>query len=149
MFRFHVQVSSKAITKCSVLSMIAQIFDPLGFITTVIFQAKHIMQLIWKAELAWDDRFPVELADRWKVFIDDLPAFSDVFIPRHVSVSVRCHVQLLCFCDASDKGFGAVMYLRVRSADSFISVSLLGTKTKIAPMKASTTPRLKLCAAYC
>lgn len=147
MFGFHVQPSSKAVTKRSVLSTIAQIFDPLGFIAPVIFYAKHIMQLLWKAELAWDDPLPVDLSDKWISFMDDLPALSSVLIPRHMSISDRAHIQLCGFCDASDKGYAAVVYLRVRSADDTISISLLGSKTKMAPMKTSTTPRLELCAA--
>lgn len=127
--------------------MIAQIFDPLGFIALVIFYAKTIMQLLWKADLSWDDPLPVLLAERWKTFFDDLPALSNVHVSRPMLTSERTHVQLCGFCDASDKGYAAVVYLRVRSADSSISISLLGSKTKMAPMKTSTTPRLELCAA--
>ncbi|XP_029345818.1 uncharacterized protein LOC103309127 [Acyrthosiphon pisum] len=46
-FGFDVRPVTKVITKRSVLSTIATIFDPIGFLAPVIFHAKHIMQLNW------------------------------------------------------------------------------------------------------
>ncbi|XP_050528071.1 uncharacterized protein LOC126898172 [Daktulosphaira vitifoliae] len=87
-FEFKVQLSSKAFTKRSVLSAIAQIFDPLGFIAPVVFHAKHILQLIWKTELNWDDPLPQYLAARWQAFVEDLNALTNIQISRHISVAI-------------------------------------------------------------
>ena len=52
------------------------------------------------------------------------------------------HYWLLGFCDASDKGFAAVVYARIDSADNFAVE--FASKTKLAPLSCSTTPRLEL-----
>jgi len=48
-------------TKRNILSVIARLFDPLGFLSPVILFAKHLMQRIWIAKLAWDDSLPNDI----------------------------------------------------------------------------------------
>lgn len=43
--------------------------------------------------------------------------------------------------------YAAVVYLHVTNLDEEVSVYLLGAKTKLAPLKKSTVPRLELCGA--
>lgn len=146
-FGFDVHPVTKVVTKRSVLSTIATIFDPIGFLAPVIFHAKHIMQLIWKAELGWDDPLPDDLIRTWKLLLNDLPVLSKVEIPRFLSTTTTSNVQLCGFCDASEHGYAAVAYLRVTSSSGLVTTHLLGSKTKMSPMKTSTIPRLELCAA--
>lgn len=146
-FGFDVQLSEAVPTKRAVLSVIARIFDPLGFLAPVIFLAKHHMQQIWKANLTWDEPLPKELNNCWQAFVHGLPMLSEVRIPRFLNTYIQCQVQLCGFCDASERGYAAVVYLRTLSPNNPITVSLLGSKTKMAPMKSSTVPRLELCAA--
>lgn len=55
-------------------------------------------------------------------------------------------IQLHGFCDASSKAFAAVIYLRLQTTKR-VSVSLLIAKSRIAPLKTLTIPRLELCSA--
>ena len=55
--------------------------------------------------------------------------------------------QLHDHCDASQAAYGAVVYLQLLHEDSTVSVSLVTTKTKVAPLNGSTIPRLELCGA--
>lgn len=146
-FGFNVCPSSHTPTKRTVLSIIARIYDPIGFLAPVIFYAKHIMQRIWKANVSWDDPLPPDLVNCWSVFVDSLPALSKVKVPRFLSTQLQSRVQLCGFCDASEKGYSAVVYLRTVTHNHSVSISLLGSKTKMAPVKTSTVPRLELCAA--
>ncbi|CAI6360469.1 unnamed protein product [Macrosiphum euphorbiae] len=146
-FGFDVHPVSKVITKRSVLSTIATIFDPIGFLAPVIFHAKHIMQQIWKTEQGWDDPLPDDLVRTWNLLLNDLPVLSKIEIPRFVLTTSESHVELCGFCDASERGYAAVAYLRITSLSGLVTVHLLGSKTKTAPMKTSTIPRLELCAA--
>jgi len=60
---------------------------------------------------------------------------------------VDSQITLCGFYDASERGYAATIYVRLMAVDGTVSVSLLGTKTKMAPMKSTTIPRLKFCAA--
>ena len=51
------------------------------------------------------------------------------------------------FCDASERGFAAVLYYRWRAEDGEINVSFVRAKTRVAPTKKLAIPRLDLQAA--
>lgn len=146
-FSFTNLVVDAATTKRGVLSSIARLYDPLGFLAPVIFEAKTIMQCIWQANCAWDDPLPVHIQSRWATWIADLPNLAGIKIPRCMQVQEGSIVQLVGFCDASKKGYAALAYLRVVSRSGSCSVFYVGGKTKLAPIKSDTIPRLELCAA--
>ena len=56
-------------------------------------------------------------------------------------------MQLHGFSDASERAYSAVLYLRMECTDGRIQVSLVSSKTKVAPIKKLTIPRLELCGA--
>lgn len=146
-FKFDVHPTVVIVTKRAVLSTIARIFDPMGLLAPVIFYAKYIKHHIWKLNLAWDKPLPLNLSQTWKTFTEKLPVLSALRIPRYVAIQLRSRVQLCGFCDASKRGFAAVLYIRAIPPNGVLSLFLLGTKTKMAPMKSVTIPRLELCAA--
>jgi hypothetical protein len=59
------------------------------------------------------------------------------------STKSREEIQLHAFGDASEKAYGATVYLRVEYA-THIYCSLLASKTRVAPMKEQTILRLEL-----
>jgi len=134
-------------TKRGVLSVIARIFDPLGLLAPVLLLAKHLMQSIWLSKIAWDDKLPSEIAESWSLFISELPSLSSVRVPRFVETQSGSTYLLCGFCDASVRGYAALVYLRVVHPSGQVSVHLLGAKTKLAPIHTTTIPRLELCAA--
>ena len=54
-------------------------------------------------------------------------------------------IQLVGFCDASQSAYAAIMYLRVMGLAT--SVLILASKTRVAPLKTVTIPRLELLSA--
>ncbi|XP_054272911.1 uncharacterized protein LOC128993174 [Macrosteles quadrilineatus] len=146
-FIFKLQDFSPASTKRSILSTVAKIYDPLGFLAPVTFLAKGIMQELWKLGLNWDEEIPFHLKSVWEEFIKQLRNLSDLTIPRLVVPNKPLSYQLVGFSDASAQGYCATLYLRVVSEDQ-ISTHLLVAKTKLAPIKTVSIPRLELCGAH-
>lgn len=134
-------------TKRGVLSMIARIFDPLGLFAPTIFYGKCIMQRTWSANVTWDEPLPANISHDWSSFVSDLPSLGSLKVPRHFNSRRGSPCLLLGFCDASQHGYAAVLYIKTLDCDSNSNVFLVGTKTKLAPIKGLTIPRLELNAA--
>ena len=68
-------------------------------------------------------------------------------IPRGVLSSSYVSIELHSFCNASEKAYCAAVYVCHVLSNSDICVSLLTSKTKVAPLKSQSLPHLELCAA--
>ncbi|KAF0719706.1 Integrase catalytic domain-containing protein, partial [Aphis craccivora] len=134
-------------TKRGVLSLIARIFDPLGLFSPATFYAKKIMQRTWFGKCGWDDPLPREIEQEWVKFVESLSCLLPIRIPRYFHTRSNAPCLLLGFCDASQHGCAAVVYLRVLDCNNETSISLVGSKTKLAPVKTLSIPRLELNAA--
>ena len=55
--------------------------------------------------------------------------------------------QLHGFCDASEAAYSGVVYIRAVDEQDNVHVSLVMAKTKVAPLKRLSIPRLELCGA--
>ncbi|CAI6371615.1 unnamed protein product [Macrosiphum euphorbiae] len=146
-FMYTFQPERHVSTKRGMLSLIARMFDPLGLLSPVTFFAKTLMQRVWKAGLSWDEQLPLDMAEVWRSFVVDLSNLQCVRIPRFLGTRRDMQCVICGFCDASSTGYAAVVYLRVIDSSGNPSVSLLGARSKIAPVKSTTIPRLELCAA--
>jgi len=146
-FTYDITEIKPVFSKRGVLSVIARIFDPLGFLSPVIFHAKCIMQRLWSAQTDWDDPLPPAIAEEWQQFMEMRGWLAEIHIPRCIGGSTGIEYLLCGFSDASEKGYAAVLYLRVTDLSRKVSVYLLGAKTKLAPLKTTTIPRLELCGA--
>ena len=147
-FSYHINVFNSSSTKRGILSTIAKLFDPLGWISPAVFWAKCLMQELWKLNLGWDDPVPHNLLNVWENFVSQLPALSKIKLKRivaeNLSGDLNGEFNLLGFCDASEKGYAAVVYLRSGKLDKQGQVSLLMAKTRVAPIKTVSIPRLEL-----
>jgi hypothetical protein len=139
--------SNTTVTKRSILSVIAQLFDPLGLLGPVILKAKLLLQQIWALKLNWDDRVPESIESTWLYFVDSLPAVSSLSIPRSIKCREPVKVEIHGFCDASKDAYGAVIYIRSLDATGVYHNNLLCSKLRVALLKATTIPQLELCAA--
>ena len=54
---------AERLTKRSVLSRVARVFDPVGFASAFIIRAKIGLQDLWKRGLNWDDELPPDLQE--------------------------------------------------------------------------------------
>ncbi|XP_050535103.1 uncharacterized protein LOC126902121 [Daktulosphaira vitifoliae] len=112
-YKFNNQSSVQAISKRTVLSTIATIFDPLGLIGPVVVTAKKIMQQLWQSKLDWDDEIPSDISRQWKAYRDELPCIEKIKIPRRIiGCENVCDLQIHAFADASTSAYGSCIYLR-------------------------------------
>ncbi|XP_070075685.1 uncharacterized protein [Drosophila takahashii] len=117
-------------TKRQVLSDVSRIFDPLGILAPVVVQFKILFQELWLLDLDWDSKLPPKLAEWCR---DDINCITNLGIPRFVH-SESEKIELHGFSDASIK-------------DGTCLVSLMAAKTRVAPLKQQSLPRLELCGA--
>jgi len=87
-------------TKRQVLSQIAKLFDPAGWLAPFVVCAKIFMQEIWLQDLGWDDKLPTELCQRWNSFLQTYSILDQVKIPRWVFYRPELRVEHHGFCDA-------------------------------------------------
>nr|CAI5835101.1 unnamed protein product [Callosobruchus analis] len=147
--QFHTNLNSGNIktTKRSILSATAQIYDPLGLLGPVTILAKILIQKLWQIQLSWDEQIPPELQAKWIDIKGQLPKLHDIEIPRHVTQTSTVSCQLHGFADASESAYGACIYIRSINQSGKIESHLLTAKSRVAPLKCLTLPRLELCAA--
>ncbi|XP_054276611.1 uncharacterized protein LOC128995618 [Macrosteles quadrilineatus] len=135
-------------TKRIVLSVISQIYDPSGWLTPVTFWSKSFMQYLWTLGLDWDEPLDDSVISVWNKFANELPYIEMLKIPRYVGLSSAKDIQLHAFSDASEAGYCSCVYLRVVNSQGIISTYLLIAKSRVAPLKRISIPRLELCGAH-
>jgi hypothetical protein len=95
--------------------------------------------------LAWDEILPPDIAVKWLAWTSELPLLSDVRVPRWIGAQnyqlQDCEVHV--FGHASERAYGAVVYLR-SIVDNAVTVRLICSKARLAPIKRVTMPRLEL-----
>ncbi|XP_057380307.1 uncharacterized protein LOC130702709 [Daphnia carinata] len=133
-------------TKRDIMKAISSIFDPLGFLSPILFQAKFLIQDIWRPKFDWDFELDQNLIDRWIHWANSLPLLNGLVLDRCISPTGKdaSTIELHVFGDASEMGFGAVCYARFVHPNGTADISILLSKSRLAPLKFMTIPRLEL-----
>ena len=108
-----------------------------------------MLQRLWESGIDWDDSVPTETHEVWKRWYSELPKLRNLIIPRcyfPTGVAVKS-LQLHGFSDASEVAYAGVVYIRIVDCDDSVATALVIAKTKVAPIKRITVPRLELCGA--
>lgn len=135
-------------TKRRVLSDIAKLFDPLGWLAPCVILAKIFMQELWLLQLGWDEQLPDPVVTKWLLIRDQFMSKCLVKVPRWLGFSDKIkHASLHGFSDASEKALASIVFMRIEGCDGSISCKLVASKTKVAPLKKLSVPRLELKAA--
>lgn len=135
-------------TKRTILSDIAKLYDPLGLLNPLIVTAKLIIQDLWRLNINWDESIPMHLHSQWTQFRRQLSAINEIKINRFIgSFCDAYQVQLHGFSDASEKAYGACIYLRYFEQTGQWRTNLICAKSRVAPLKKQSLPRLELCGA--
>ena len=149
-FSFRIKPEQKPFTRRGLLSIVASLFDPLGLVAPVTLSAKQLLQRLCKEKMGWDDPMSKSDVDNLRAWLESLSFLAKLKIPRCFKPSNFGGVteaELHLFSDASLFGYGACCYLRLLDESGTITVSLVMGKSRLAPIKPVTIPRLELSAA--
>ena len=139
---------SGKVTKRSLLSSLAKVFDPLGLVSPVTLMGKILFQELCIDKKDWDEELPAEKKERWETLLRDAQSVKSVTVPRtlHEPEGDKVKYSLHGFGDASIKAYSTVVYL-VTETETGKYAQLICSKTRIAPLKGLTIPRLELMSA--
>lgn len=147
-FSFVVNIPDKKCTKRNILSTIARIWDPLGFLSAVTIYAKLLIKELWIEKIDWDEKPPLRIEKLWIEFYRELPFLEKFHVPRYIGVVKNAQISIVGFSDASSKALAAMVYIKIVTSHNRVVVNLLCAKSKVAPIKTLTIPKLELCAAF-
>ena len=108
-----------------------------------------LFQSLCSSKLEWDGQLEGEAARQWNRLPRDIKSLSKIRVQRclfnkdYQVVSKQLHG----FCDASEKAFAAVVYIRIEYEHMLPDIQLVASKTRVAPVKKQSIPQLKLLSA--
>ncbi|XP_064397630.1 uncharacterized protein LOC135344354 [Halichondria panicea] len=142
--------SLESVTKRALASDLAKTLDVLGWFAPTTIQAKVLLQRLWERKVDWDDLVPDDVKQAWLQWRRELPLLSSKSIDRYYypKDTQTKSIQIHGFCDASEIAYAGVVYIRMTDTQDNTHVSLVMAKTKVAPIKRQTIPRLELCGAH-
>ena len=149
-FFLKVDVHDVPTTKRGILKVTSSIFDLLGFMTPFVLKAKMILQELWRRKCEWDSVIDQDIQKIWKNWKANMKDISEIKIQRCYTGSDEQNVEkieLHIFCDASNLAFGCVAYLRFCYIDGRFRTSFVMAKSKLAPIRTMSLPRLELSSA--
>lgn len=147
MFKFRPkEIRDQRFTKRDILAQTAEVFDPCGFVAPVIITAKIILRKLHQQKINWDSQIPEAIKQEWIEWQSQLSRLTMIRLPRWVGTTPTENHVLHGFADASESAYGAVIYLRLVQPKG-AKCMLIAAKSRVAPVKTVTIPRLELCAA--
>ncbi|XP_067030727.1 uncharacterized protein [Acropora muricata] len=149
-FKFQAVQAGKPSTKRGVFSVVSSLFHPLGFLSPFVFSAKILLQDLWRDKIPWDQEIPEPYLSQWQRWLEELLHVVTINIPRCYKSQFSLTpstIQLHNFADASRCSYAAVSYLRFVDERGVTHCSFVMGKTRNAPIREWTIPRLELQAA--
>ena len=148
-FMFNMHYKSVPCTKRGLLSSMSSVYDPLGFLSPFALKAKKLIQDLSRRKAGWDESLQEEEQRQWMQWLAGHETLKELRIPRCLkpASAQRAQYELHHFADASSIAFGCVSYLRIVVQDEKAHCSFLTTKSRLAPIRAVSIPRLELMAA--
>ena len=143
--KFPIPVATTLVTKREVLRESSKVFDPLGLLSPVTIKAKVFMQTLWQHNVDWDEPLCEGDQQEWLDIARDIQEAMSLTIPRQYipyNNPMKGLSELHIFADASPIAYGAVAFLCMGRETSFIMA-----RSRVAPLKQLTLPKLELMAA--
>ena len=136
-------------TKRSTLRLLAGVYDPLGLISPVTVRVKVIFQEVCRQKCEWDEQLGEGVKKGVEDWTKDLIACRKIDVKGCIYYHPHKEVEecsLHGFADASKKAYCGMVYLVYRTQVGRYA-QMLTSKTRVAPLKELSIPRLQLMAA--
>ncbi|GFV20657.1 integrase catalytic domain-containing protein [Trichonephila clavipes] len=131
------------ITKRLVLSTVQKVFDPIGMLAPSTLLPKLLLQEIWKMKKAWDQELPQNIVNKFMKWFNEIQILKDGTVPRCMKIDI--FTELHVFVDASKGSYAGCVFAR-SIVDSRVSVIRVRAKSRVAPLKLLSIPRLEVMA---
>ncbi|XP_075261511.1 uncharacterized protein LOC142353149 [Convolutriloba macropyga] len=137
-------LDSKTWTQRKFLSFVSSFNDPLGIISPFLIRAKILLQELWKHGREWDKAIGGDNGKAIKDWVHETEQIGTVGVNRMVGgTALGDTMELHVFCDASLDATAAVAYIKTTRNQETTTRFLVG-KTRVAPLRQTTIPRLEL-----
>ena len=149
-FRFNQPASEAIVTKRFFLRKLASIFDPLGLLAPFTVRAKTLFQELWLQGYDWDDPLAANMYQPAVHWFEELPTLAKIQVPRCLRLDSAEQIKATVvhvFADASEKAYGAAVYVHHRYNSDAVTCRLVASRLRVAPLATQSVPRLELMAA--
>ena len=122
-------------------------FDPLGISCPITTFSKILLREICSDNFEWDSLLTVNILKKWELWLNKLALLLTVCIPWYLFSDIlpSTKIELHRFCESSTRFYAAVGYITVfDSWSQRCKCHIVAAKSKVAPVKQSTIPRLEL-----
>ncbi|GFT38032.1 integrase catalytic domain-containing protein [Trichonephila clavipes] len=136
--KFESLMCETKISKRLVLSTVQKVFDLIGMLTPSTLLPKLLLQELWKMKIAWDQELPQNIASKFTKWFNEIQVLKHVTVSRCMKIGI--FTELHVFVDASKGSYAGCVFAR-SIVDSRISVILVRTKSRVAPLKPLSVPR--------
>ncbi|MEG0455778.1 MAG: A17 family peptidase, partial [Bacteroides sp.] len=150
LFSFQFDLPDRPYTRRGILSAVSSFYDPLGLLSPLCLPPKMLLQKLCRDGLGWDEPIGQDDIKTWQEWLRLVNSIGISSIPRCIQPQYYVSMiekELHIFGDASETGYGIVAYLRCIIDGTEPTCTLLFGKSRVAPIKSVTIPRLELAAA--
>ena len=147
---FPIEMKHCPATRRNILSIVASVYDPHGLVSPFTLIAKILLQDLCKRAVEWDAPLCEKDESQWNNWISGLSELQNIRIQRCFKsdkLNKIQRVEIHHFCDASEVGYGTASYLRFIDICGLVHCVLLFGKSRVAPLKKISIPRMELAAA--
>ena len=114
----EIATSESPITKRNCLAYLAQLWDPIGLVTPTTIELRIDLQELWSTGYSWDEILRDVIQSRWKMNVQVLNQLLKYEFRRKLKPDDAVELpEIHGFCDAGEKAYGSVPFLRWKLAN--------------------------------
>ena len=138
------------LTKRVIWRIVLGQYDLLGLISVFTIRLKLVMRDLAGGEgekKTWDEPVSPTIRDNFLEALHDLIRVRDIRFTRCIKPTgaiPESKPQMLIFADGSKSAFCALVYLRYQMQDGTVRCRFISGKTRVAPVKKVSVPRVEL-----